>query len=290
MKMQTGRLANPKKRRKPASPSKPAPRKRRRRRNPVEPMRAATTARPRRVTKKHKTSRRRERFTGQVTLRRVNPRRSNPSVMGVDLQQTAMMLLSGGVAAFGGSIAGKFIGEKMPGVEKKWLRAATKGGVAAVAIVLGLQMAQKEKSGQFSVLPLAVGFSSTLFASAISDLFEREPMHSGVQALTSGAGAEAEDAAGYDDDDLGLLDDDDDLGTIDEDDDDDELDADLDQIAARPMNGLFPKAEFKMNGSQASADVTNSMQALFRMRGMVQPQPPARTLPRANWMQGTPSI
>jgi len=263
MKTQTGRLANPRKKAKrKATKAKrrvvrastapcdqnpvTRPARRRRRSNPgIVPrvMRASNPTRRRR--RKGASSGGGFLLTGKGTVAK---RRPNPSggmvVAGVHIGETAMMVISGGAAAFAGAIATRFVDDK---IRNKWPRIGIKLGAAFLAGLVGMKASESEAMGGMVVLPITIGFTAPMIASAVGDIF-------GVDAATgrsAKAKTAAETAADTEDDEL-----DDDMEGLDP---DDELDDDIDALADDDdddddMQGWMPQRALQneMSGMRAS--------------------------------------
>ena len=185
MKMTTGRIANPRKRRAPAKRKTVTVAKRRRRRANPGHMRAVIPQTM--VTRAHyapevreANPRRRKAAghssggifvspSGRTLTRRANPR--GPGVVaGVSITETALMVLSGGAAAFAGAVAVRFCDEKM---RNKWGRIGLKSGLALVVGFCGMKAAESQAMGGRIVLPIAIGFAAPMIASAIDDIFDK---------------------------------------------------------------------------------------------------------------------
>jgi hypothetical protein len=185
MKMTTGRIANPRKRRAPAR--RKAARRRKtttttttttRRSNPSHRMGAVIPASAFAMpARKSNPSRRRKASAGTSGVF-MSPRghalarRRNPSgsgvVAGVSISETAIMVLSGGAAAFAGAIVVRFVDERLP---SKWARVGAKFGAALVTGFLGMKAAESKAMGGRVVLPIAIGFAAPMIASALEDVF-----------------------------------------------------------------------------------------------------------------------
>lgn len=280
MKTQTGRLANPKKRRKPRKAAatvrrrKPAvaaapARRRRRRRNPgVIPQRATN---PRRKRSANPTRRRRKApqsggflltSSGKVARRRRNPS-GGMVVGGVHIGETAMMIISGGVAAFAGAIVVRFVDDR---IAKKWPRVLTKLGAAFGIGFVGMKAAESEGMGGMIVLPISIGLGAPMIASAIADIF-------GVDAASGGNKSAAKTAA----EDDGLDDDIDDMEGIDP---MDEVDDDIDGLAEDDDDD--DDAE-DMNGWTSTRALESEVRG---MNAAVGANPTKRMDFTTNWMQG----
>ena len=182
--------------------------------------------------------------SGRTLTRRANP--SGPGVVaGVSITETALMVLSGGAAAFGGAVAVRFVNEKF--AKSKWGRVGVKTGAALVIGFVGMKAAESQAMGGRIVLPIAIGFAAPMIASAIDDIFDAGASGPTVSPLKVDQAPPQVGLAPLDDDDddddtidgLDPLDDiDDDVaslyeaGELDDDDDDD------DEIA-----GFGPQAE-----------------------------------------------
>ena len=233
MKMTTGRITNP--RRKRAG----APRAKRRKRTTT----TTTTTTTRRSNPSHSGTAMHgvvpASLVSRGTMRRSNPRRRrasmggagvfmsprgaamarrrNPSgpgvVAGVSISETAVMVLSGGAAAFAGAIVVRFVDDRITG---KWGRVGAKFGAALGIGFIGMKAAENKAMGGRVVLPIAIGFAAPMIASALEDVFGGGGAASttSVRAMTTAPAVEVDD-------------DDDDDATIEGLDPLDEIDADV---------------------------------------------------------------
>ena len=184
MKMTTGRIANPKKRRAPTK--RKAARRRKtttttttttRRTNPSHRMGAVIPASAFAMPARKANPRKRRASMGSSGVF-MSPRgaalarRRNPSgsgvVAGVSISETAVMVLSGGAAAFAGAIVVRFVDER---ITSKWARVGAKFGAAFVTGFLGMKAAESKAMGGRVVLPIAIGFAAPMIASALEDVF-----------------------------------------------------------------------------------------------------------------------
>jgi hypothetical protein len=279
MKMTTGRIANPRKRRAPAKRKTATVAKRRRRRANPGHMRAvipqAMITRSTFAPELRKANPRRRKVaahsssgifvspSGRTLTRRANP--SGPGVVaGVSITETALMVLSGGAAAFAGAVAVRFVDEKL--VKSKWGRVGVKTGAALVIGFVGMKAAESQAMGGRIVLPIAIGFAAPMIASAINDIFDTSPV-TRVAPLKVDASAPSQVALVDDDEDdddtidgLDPIDDiDDDVASLyesgDLDDDDDDMDGFGPQselmgstVMSNPARGLSSFAANFMQG------------------------------------------
>lgn len=283
MKMTTGRIANPARKRRTVK-RKAAP-ARRRRRNPrqmgaVMPQRALVSTAHFAPELRKSNPRRRKAAShssagifvspsGRTLTRRANP--SGPGVVaGVSITETALMVLSGGAAAFGGAVAVRFVNEKF--AKSKWGRVGVKTGAALLIGFAGMKAAESQAMGGRIVLPIAIGFAAPMIASAIDDIFDAGASGPNVRPLKVDQAPPQVDLAPLDDDDdddtidgLDPLDDiDDDVASLYEageldDDDDDEIagfgpQAELmgSTVMANPSRGLSSFAANFMQGLSAA--------------------------------------
>jgi hypothetical protein len=218
MKMTTGRIANPRKRR---AAKRTGARKRKRittttttttrRSNPSHArmggvIPASAFAMP---ARRSNPSRRRKSSSGAMGVfmgqrggalaRRRNP--SGPGVVaGVSISETAVMVLSGGAAAFAGAIVVRFVDERLP---NKWARVGAKFGAALATGFIGMKAAESKAMGGRVVLPIAIGFAAPMIASALNDVFGTG---AGKSTTTSARPLTVPDVDVDDDDDMDGLD------------------------------------------------------------------------------------
>lgn len=218
MKMTTGRIANPRKRR---AAKRTGARKRKRittttttttrRSNPSHArmgsvIPASAFAMP---ARRSNPSRRRKSSSGAMGVfmgrsggalaRRRNP--SGPGVVaGVSISETAVMVLSGGAAAFAGAIVVRFVDERLP---NKWARVGAKFGAALATGFIGMKAAESKAMGGRVVLPIAIGFAAPMIASALNDVFGT---NAGASTTTSARPLTVPDVDVDDDDDMDGLD------------------------------------------------------------------------------------
>ena len=86
----------------------------------------------------------------------------------MSISETAVMVLSGGAAAFAGAIVVRFVDERIP---NKWARVGAKFGAALATGFVGMKAAESKAMGGRVVLPIAIGFAAPMIASALNDVF-----------------------------------------------------------------------------------------------------------------------